>query len=102
MCDLIDNYQYDKNSVFVADRGISSYNVYAHATKNNVKFAIRTKDKNISRMLKIDTLSDNIDSTINITLTRTVSKKKWKKQENIDSYRYICKATSLNILMIKT
>jgi transposase len=39
--------------IFIADRGMSSYNCYAHAVENGVFFIIRTKDLNIQRLLGV-------------------------------------------------
>ena len=90
ICNLIDRYSYGGSPIFIADRGFSSYNVFAHAIENNVDFMIRAKDLNVPRFLRIDSLPDKLDTTAELILTRTQSKKKHKHPEKESQYRYIC------------
>lgn len=90
ICNLIDRYSYGGSPIFIADRGFSSYNVFAHAIENNVDFMIRAKDLNVQRFLGIDSLPDKLDTTAELILTRTQSKKKHKHPEKESQYRYIC------------
>ncbi len=91
ICNLMDRYAYGGSPIFIADRGFSSYNVFAHAIENNVDFLIRAKDLNVQRFLGVETLPDKLDTTIELILTRTQSKKKHKHPEKESQYRYICK-----------
>lgn len=36
MCDMIDRYTGDRNTIFIADRGYGLYNIFAHAEKKKV------------------------------------------------------------------
>ena len=83
ICNLMDRYAYGGSPIFIADRGFSSYNVFAHAIENHVDFLIRAKDLNVQRFLGVETLPDKLDTTIELILTRTQSKKKHKHPENI-------------------
>lgn len=71
----MDRYAYGGSPIFIADRGFSNYNVFAHAIENNVDFLIRAKDLNVQRFLGIGTLPDKLDTTIELILTRTQSKR---------------------------
>ena len=82
----------------IADRGFSSYNVFAHAIENHVDFLIRAKDLNVQRFLGVETLPDKLDTTIELILTRTQSKKKHKHPEKESQYRYICKNIAFDYL----
>ena len=73
ICNLMDRYAYGGSPIFIADRGFSSYNVFAHAIENNVDFLIRAKDLNVQRFLGVGTLPDKLDTTIELILTRTQS-----------------------------
>lgn len=75
ICNLIDRYAYAGCPIFIADRGFSSYNVFAHAIENNVDFIIRAKDLNVQRFLGLNSLPDKLDTTVELILTRTQSKK---------------------------
>ena len=58
ICNLMDRYAYGGSPIFIADRGFSSYNVFAHAIENHVDFLIRAKDLNVQRFLGVETLPD--------------------------------------------
>ena len=73
ICHLMDRYAYGGHPIFIADRRFSSYNVYAHAIENQIDFMIRAKDLN--------SLLDKLDTTVELILTRTQSKKKHKHPE---------------------
>lgn len=98
ICNLMDRYAYGGSPIFIADRGFSSYNVFAHAIENNVDFLIRAKDLNVQRFLGVWTLPDKLDTTIELILTRTQSKKKHKHPEKESQYRYICKNIAFDYL----
>ena len=95
LCDLMDSYtDYSGIPIFIADRGVSSYNCYAHAIENNMLFAIRTKDLNTKRLLGVDFLDDQdeFDCTVDRILTKTNDKKKRSQPDNEDVYRFISTA----------
>ena len=91
ICNLMDRYAYGGLPIFIADRGFSSYNVFAHAIENKVDFLIRAKDLNVQRFLGVETLPDKLDTTVELILTRTQSKKKHKHPEKASQYRFIYK-----------
>ena len=90
ICDIADRYSCGGSPIFIADRGFSSYNFYAHAAENGVFYMIRAKDINTKRLLNRETLPDRIDSAAEIILTRSQSKKKRKRPDLAEQYRYIC------------
>ena len=98
MCNLIDRYAYGGHPIFIADRGFSSYNVFAYAIKSKIDFMIRAKDLNVQRFLGVSSLPDKIDTTVELILTRTQSKKRHKHPEKESSYRYIGKNVAFDYL----
>ena len=72
--------------------------VFAHAIENKVDFLIRAKDLNVQRFLGVETLPDNLDTTVELILTRTQSKKKHKHSEKASQYRFIYKTQHSTIL----
>lgn len=98
ICNLMDRYNYGGCPIFIADRGFSSYNVFAHAIENNLDFIIRAKDLNVQRFLGMNSLPAQLDTTVELLLTRTQSKKKHKHPEKEYQYRYICKNISFDYL----
>jgi hypothetical protein len=91
ICDLIDRYSYEGTPIFIADRGFSCYNFFAHAMENNFLFIVRAKDLNVKRLLKLDALPDNIDTHVDIILTRSQSKKRMLRPYLAEQYRYVSK-----------
>ena len=50
-CKLLGKYsEADPKTIFIADRGYASYNVYAHAINNNQTFLIRIKESDAKRL----------------------------------------------------
>jgi len=90
ICDLTDRYSYGGVPIFIADRGFSCYNYFAHASEKGIFFIVRAKDVNVKRLLKLDSLPDSIDSCADIILARSKSKKKIKRPDLAEHYRYIC------------
>jgi len=87
-CEMMDRYCSDKPSVFVADRGYSSYNVIAHAIKNNHFFVIRLTSniaQNIfDRSKELDDSCEyDTEDVINIGRTKANTAK------NLPNYHYI-------------
>ncbi len=72
-CSLVDRYDSDKKTIFIADRGYESYNTFAHVIENNSYFLIRGKDIKsngiISGLKHMLPSSNEFDKTISITLT---------------------------------
>jgi len=98
VCDLIDKYSYGDIPIFIADRGFSSYNVFAHAVEKSIFFIIRAKDLNVKRFLNVGTLPDHLDTGVEIILTRTQSKNKRQHPEMAEQYRYICSEVSFDYI----
>lgn len=69
---MMDRYSGPRNTIFIADRGYESYNIFAHAIENNLKFLIRVKDRNSSGMLKGYKLPDTEE--FDVTISRTFTK----------------------------
>lgn len=98
LCRLIDRYRYGGCPIFIADRGFSSYNVFAHGLEKGAYFAIRAKDINTKRLLGISCLPGQLDQWADVILTRSNSKKKRRHPELASCYRYICKAVPFDFI----
>ena len=44
VCEMIDRYQGEVKTVFIADRGYESYNIFAHVQEKGMFFLVRVKD----------------------------------------------------------
>ena len=100
ICDLADRYNDGGVPVFIGDRGVSSYNFYAHAIEKGIFFVVRVKDLNAKRLLGLTSLPDCIDTIANVILTRFNSKKNRLHPELNEQYRYICKEVTFDYLPI--
>jgi len=91
ICDLSDRYLHNQGEVpvFIGDRGFACYNFFAHAHENNTCFLVRAKDINTKRMLGVHELPDELDTTVELILMRTQSKKKRTRPDLDEHYRYI-------------
>lgn len=98
LCELTDRYSYGGSPIFLADRGFASYNVFAHALENKIDFIIRAKDLNTKRMLGLEELPPILDTSANLILSKTTSKKKHRNTDKEECYRYICKNVSFDYL----
>lgn len=72
MTDMIDRYSSNDKTIFIADRGYESYNVFAHAEKKDCNYLIRAKDVTSNGILAGLKLPDaeEFDVSIDIILTR--------------------------------
>lgn len=100
MCEMIDRYTGDSKSIFMADRGYESYNIFAHILEKGLFFLIRAKDiasNGIAYSFRsqFPNNQSSFDKTVTVTLT--------KKQTNAvkakpDKYRVIPKASTFDFV----
>ena len=100
MCEMIDRYTGDSKSIFIADRGYESYNIFAHILEKGLFFLIRAKDISSGGIVysfrsQFPDDPSSFDKTVTITLT--------KKQTNAvksepDKYRFIPKASTFDFV----
>ena len=50
-CQMTDRFSYPGKTIFIADRGYESYNVFAHIDKKGLNYLIRVKDKDSNGIL---------------------------------------------------
>jgi Transposase DDE domain. len=98
ICDLADRFPYQGHPVFIADRGFSSYNFYAHASENNLFFLVRAKDKNVMRYLNVKALPNYLDTDIELILTRKQAKSTRSRPDLADQYRFVSRNVSFDFI----
>lgn len=99
-CEMVDAAGNDEPpTVYFADMGYASYNNFAHVIENGQFFLIRCNDKRLQGILgrPMEGLKE-MDCHVDRILTRTQSKKKHRRPELMDQYRYICKAVPMDYL----
>ena len=72
MCDMIDRYNGAEKTIFIADRGYESYNIFAHAEEKGVNYLIRAKDKKSNGIISSLTLpaADSFDIDVSLIMTK--------------------------------
>jgi len=76
------------NTIYLADRGYASYNVFAHAIHNNQKFLIRVPKPFAEGLCSSDPHwleGDSFDKEINVNIGR----RRTKENQQLQNYRYI-------------
>lgn len=96
LCQMVDEFTFEKPTIIIADRGHESFNVYEHIRKSGQKFVIRVKDTRSNGFLKGFGLPQKgtFDKDINLWLTR----RKTNKIKADKSYQFLRKKASFDYL----
>ncbi len=93
---IVDRYNSITSTIFIADRGYESFNVFAHLIGKGQKFIIRIKDISSNGILSNHNLPDSeFDTYIETTLTRRHTK---ETQNNPDIYTSLPPGTDFDFL----
>lgn len=98
MTKMIDRFKGDSNTLFMADRGYESYNVFAHVQEKGMFYLIRARDANnncIIAGLKQLPKTDEYDVIIPLRITRSQTK---EIKQNPEIYKYIASSTPLDYI----
>ena len=100
LCNMIDRYHNNAKTLFIADRGFESYNIFAHIQEKGMYYLIRVKDilsqgivSATKAQLPID--QDSFDSIVKITLTNKHTK---DVLANPEKYRIVMTNQSFDFL----
>lgn len=89
-CEMCDRWAYGAVPLFVNDRGIASYNVYAHAIEAGAFFLIRLDDRKASRLLGRDVSGEGaFDESASLILSRSKSRRKMLQPDREADYRHV-------------
>jgi Transposase DDE domain. len=71
MADMIDRCVYGHKTIFIADRGYESYNIFAHAEQRDMYYLIRVRESGRSMVSSFGLpQTDSFDRQVHLTLTR--------------------------------
>ena len=100
MCNMIDRYTGDSKSIFIADRGYESYNIFAHILEKGLLFLFRAKDITSSGIAySFRSQFPDGQSSFDITVTVTLTKKQTNTvKADLDKYRIIPKASTFDFV----
>ena len=98
-CEMCDRWAYDAVPLFVNDRGIASYNVYAHAIEAGAFFLVRLDDRKASRLLGRDVSGAGpLDEALDLILSRSKSRRKRLQPDREADYRHVCADVPLDYI----
>ena len=97
MCDMIDRYKDNSNTIFIADRNYENYNIFAHAEKRGLYYLIRVKDIDSTGILGAMKLpkASSFDTSISITLTNRQTN---EIKANKEKYKFIPSTSTFDYL----
>ena len=98
MAKMVDQYNSDFATVFMADRGYESYNVFAHVQEKGMFYLIRARDSDnsciISGLKQIPRV-DEYDVIVPVKLTRTQTN---EVKSHPELYKFIAQSTPLDYI----
>lgn len=96
LCQMVDEFTFEKPTIIIADRGHESFNVYEHIRKSGQKFVIRVKDTRSNGFLKGFGLPQKgtFDKEVNLWLIR----RQTNKIKADKSYQFLRKKASFDYL----
>lgn len=99
-CEMVDRYDSDIPTIFIADRDFESYNNLAHVQQIGQFFLIRAKDRKSNGMLRSFDLPacDEFDLSLDLLLTRKKSNETKALFENKNRYKCIYHSSNFDFL----
>lgn len=97
MTQMIDRYYGDKKTIFIADRGYETYNIFAHVQEKGMYYLIRVKDGGGGSMVGSFKLTEKgaFDKGMHLMLTR---KQTNEVKANPTQYKFLPKASPFDYL----
>lgn len=97
MTQMIDRYQGRKKTIFIADRGYETYNIFAHVQEKGMYYLIRVKDGGGGSMVGSFELPDahEFDHAMHLTLTRKQTK---EVKASPKQYKFLSKSSPFDYL----
>ncbi len=97
MTQMIDRYRGQKKTIFIADRGYETYNIFAHVQEKEMYYLIRVKEGGRGSMTGSFSLpdKDEFDHTMQLVLTR---KQTNEVKSNPKQYKVLPKSSPFDYL----
>lgn len=97
MTQMIDRYKGEKKTIFIADRGYETYNIFAHVQEKGMYYLIRVKDGGGGSMTGSFDLPDEneFDHDMQLILTRKQTK---DVKANPKKFKFIAKSSPFDYL----
>jgi hypothetical protein len=97
MTQMVDRYNGEKKTIFIADRGYETYNIFAHVQEKGMYYLIRVKDGGGGSMVGSFKLpvKKEFDHDMHLSLTRRQTK---EVKANPTQYKFLPKASPFDYL----
>ena len=101
ICQMADRFSYQGKTIFIADRGYESYNVFAHIERKGLNYLIRVKDKDSNGILGAIHFPDTdiFDMDVHKCLTR---KQTNEIKAHPEKYHFLPKNSTFDFLDLHT
>ena len=100
-CQMTDRFSYPGKTIFIADRGYESYNVFAHIERKGLNYLIRVKDKDSNGILGAIQLPQT--NTFDIDIHKFLTRKQTNEvKAHTEKYHFLSKNSSFDFLDLHT
>ena len=100
-CQMTDRFSYPGKTIFIADRGYESYNVFAHIERKVLNYLIRVKDKDSNGILGTIQLPQT--NTFDIDIHKLLTRKQTNEvKAHTEKYHFLPKNSSFDFLDLHT
>ena len=100
-CQMTDRFSYPGKTIFIADRGYESYNVFAHIERKGLNYLIRVKDKDSNGILGAIQLPQT--NTFDIDIHKLLTRKQTNEvKAHNEKYHFLPKNSSFDFLGLHT
>ena len=100
-CQMTDRFSYPGKTIFIADRGYESYNVFAHIERKGLNYLIRVKDKDSNGILGAIQFPQT--NTFDIDIHKLLTRKQTNEvKAHTEKYHFLPKNSSFDFLDLHT
>lgn len=97
-CEMCDRWPYGGRPLFIMDRGIASYNVYAHAAESGAYFLVRIDDRKAARLLGRPLPDCVLDEEVSLILSRSTASSRMRQPGRRADYRLVDKGVRFDYI----
>lgn len=98
-CEMADRWAYGAVPLYILDRGIASYNVYAHAIEAGAFFLVRLDDRKASRLLGRAVEGEGpFDESASLVLSRSKARRRMLQPDREADYRHVARGVQFDFI----
>ena len=101
ICQMADRFPYSEKTIFIADRGYESYNVFAHIERKGLNYLIRVKDKESNGILGAIPFPET--DTFDVDIHKCLTKKQTNEiKAHPEKYHFLPKNSTFDFIDLHT